>query len=90
MPKYARGIPKDVQIRWCHPLYNNGCNSKIQNLTKCKLWPEKYCVEVNQLITSTNYNFLVAIKNDKTPAFGNETYTAGQTVERSKYSGMLF
>lgn len=49
---------------------------------KCKLWPQKYCIDVNYLIPHQQFTFKISIKNRDTNAFGKETVLDGYTIER--------
>lgn len=82
IPKLPGGIPKLVQIRWCHPLFLSGCLFEIHNLTKCALWDFKYCNNVTSLVKGNKYQFSVAIKNENTFSYGTEESLNGTAEER--------
>lgn len=82
LPSNCKGLPTVVQVRWCHPLILSGCVSEQHNLTKCKLWDSKYCVEVNNLIKGNEYKFNLSIKNRDTFIFGEEESIKGKAIER--------
>lgn len=86
LPDTPGGLPIEAQIQWCHPLYESQCNFDIRNLTKCKLWDKKYCVDVNSLIVGYDYKFLVSIKNEDTFTFGDEVAVKGIATDRGEFT----
>lgn len=82
LPDTPGGLPIEAQIQWCHPLYESQCNFDIRNLTKCKLWDNRYCIDVNSLIVGYDYKFLVSIKNEDTFTFGAEVAVKGIATDR--------
>lgn len=84
LPQMKRGIPRYVQVEYNHPLFISGSHVEIENITTCVIWPDHYCVYIDDLLPESMFTFAVSIKNKDTPAFGEERVVVGSTVERGR------
>ncbi|RZC27695.1 uncharacterized protein BDFB_000742, partial [Asbolus verrucosus] len=83
LPKKPGGIPAYIQATRCNLLTFTKCRSSVQKITRCKLWPKKYCLDINNLIPNQQYTFKISIKNNQTQYYGNETKADAFTSERT-------
>lgn len=72
MPYEPRGIPKFVQVSWYDALMNTKPRANVSEIKNCKLWPEKYCVDLGDLIAQRVVKIAVSLKNLDTHMFGKE------------------
>lgn len=85
LPYEPRGIPKFVQVLWFDRLMNTLPRANVSEIKSCKLWPEKYCVNLNGLVANRVINISVSLKNAETHMFGKESAVEVFTThDRSK------
>lgn len=84
LPAKPRGIPKYVQIDYCDSLLFKKCKSAIDEVKKCSLWPNKYCIDLTDLISSRVWAVSVSLKNLNTHTFGDKVQVDGYTIDKSK------
>ncbi|KAJ8973052.1 hypothetical protein NQ317_011332 [Molorchus minor] len=82
LPRHPNGVPEEVRVTRCNALSFKKCKSSISRITRCPLWPRKFCVFVNNILEFQNFNFNVALKNLRTERFGKEVSVQGYTVDR--------
>ncbi|XP_063905545.1 uncharacterized protein LOC135124423 [Zophobas morio] len=72
LPRNSKGIPVAGQVTRCNDITFKKCKTANFDITRCKLWPKKYCMDVNNLIPNQKYTFRVSIRNDGTQFYGDE------------------
>lgn len=81
------GIPKFVQVLWHDTLMSTRSRANVSEIKNCKLWPEKYCVDLVGLVGQRVIKISVSLKNQDTHMFGRESSVdVFTTHSRSKYS----
>lgn len=87
MPFNPQGIPKFVQASYYDKLLNSRPRAIVGEIKNCKLWPEKYCLDLKDLIAHRLMKVSVSLKNAGTHMFGKETAVEVFTThDRSKYN----
>lgn len=85
LPYEPRGIPKYVQVLWSDKLMHTRPRANVSEIKNCKLWPEKYCLDLENLIAQRVLKISVSLKNLETHMFGKgSTVQVFTTHERSK------
>nr|XP_008195175.1 PREDICTED: uncharacterized protein LOC662380 isoform X1 [Tribolium castaneum] len=82
LPRNSRGVPVYGQVTRCNALTFKKCKTSNFPITPCKLWPRKYCIEMNNLIPYQNYTFKVSIRNERTQFYGDDVLVEAFLVEQ--------
>lgn len=90
LPYEPRGIPKFVQVSWFDRLLNTRPKANVTEIKSCKLWREKYCVHLKDLVANRVMKISVSLKNAETHMFGKEsalevftTHDRGKTYKKN-------
>lgn len=90
LPLKPKGVPKYVQVICCDAFLDYaGCTSNISEIAKCKLWPDKFCIELQKLPAHRSLKIAVSLKNLDTHAFGPDTKVKMYTANRGKQNNAL-
>ena len=84
LPRNSKGIPVAGQVTRCNDITFKKCKTANFDITRCKLWPKKYCMDVNNLIPNQKYTFRVSIRNDGTQFYGDEVKAEAFLDEQGK------
>lgn len=90
LPVKPKGVPKYIQVDYCDTLLFKRCKSVIDEVKKCNLWPNKYCIDLNDLISSRLWALTVSLKNLNTHTFGSKVHVNGYTTDRGKLKYEVF
>lgn len=84
LPEKPLGVLTEIQVRYCCKVSFTKCKSSIKQIKQCKLWPNKYCVDLTGLIAYCNMDVHVSLKNRNTHTFGKETTAYVYTVDSGR------
>ncbi|KAK9872527.1 hypothetical protein WA026_017992 [Henosepilachna vigintioctopunctata] len=81
LPDERQGIPVELHITRCNPLTLKKCKTFQMSVAPCKIFNEKYCVHVANLIPNQKQLMRLSLKNEGSHTFGEEALIEGFTQD---------